>query len=284
MTGAMSIGLAALQDQFQEALLSGDDRVLSVIRDSHRERRDVLLGVYRHAYTERLVEFVENDHELLHKYLGNEAFGEMAQAYAAAYPSQDRNARYFCSHLPPFLRTVEPYKSQPELSELAALEKALNDAFDATDAPVLTLIGLGRLPPEDWSRLTFKPHPSATRLDCFTNAADIWLALKEELEPPKLRTLAEPSRILTWRQDIPKFRLLGAEEAMMWDEAARGAKFETLCELVAIFGGLDGAEERAAGYLQGWISSGLLTEPTWPFAEDSMGRQDVEFNYGGNNS
>jgi len=279
MIGAMSIGLAALQDQFQEALLSGDDRILSVIPDSHRERREVLLGVYRQAYTQRLVEFVENDHELLHKYLGHEGFREMAQAYATAYPSQDRNARYFCVHLPQFLRAVEPYKSQPQLSELAALEKTLNDAFDATDAPPLTLVGLGRLPPEDWLRLTFKPHPSAIRLDCFTNAADIWLALKEEREPPRLQTLAEPSRILAWRPDIPKFRLLGAEEAMMWDEAARGTKFGTLCELVAVFGGLDGAEERTAGYLQGWISSGLLTEPTWPFAEDCrVGLQDVEFN------
>jgi hypothetical protein len=260
MTGGMSIGLAALQDQFQKALLSGDDRILLSISDSQRERRDVLFRVYRQAYTQRLVEFVENDHELLHKYLGDEIFRKMAQAYAAAYPSHDHNARYFCIHVPQFLRTVEPYKSQPQLSELAALEKALNDAFDAADAPVLTLADLGRLPPEDWSRLTFKPHPSALRIDCYTNAPDIWLSLKEEREPPKVQHLEEPARVLVWRQDTPKFRLLGTEEAMMWDEAAKRSNFGTLCKLVATFGGLDGAEARAAGYLQGWISSGLLSE------------------------
>jgi hypothetical protein len=262
MTGRMSIGLAELQDKFQKALLSRDDRILSLIPDSHRERGEVLLGVYRHAYTRRLVEFVENDHELLHKYLGDETFREMAQAYAAAHPSQDRNARYFCAHLPRFLRTTEPYKSQPQLSELAALEKALNDAFDAADEPVLMLADLAGLCPEHWSRLTFRPHPSALRFDCHTNAPDIWLSLKEEREPLQVCELAEPSRILVWRDDIPKFRLLGAEEAMMWDEAARGSNFGTLCELVATFGGLHGAEARAAGYLQGWISSGLLSEAT----------------------
>jgi Putative DNA-binding domain len=258
----MSIGLAAFQDQFQKALLSGDDRILLSISDSQRERRDVLFMVYRHAYTQRLVEFVENDHELLHKYLRDETFREMAQAYAAAHPSKDRNARYFCARLPLFLQTAEPYKSQPQLSELAALEKALNDAFDAADAPVLTLADLGRLPPEDWSRLTFKPHPSALRIDCHTNAPDIWLSLKEERKPPKPQNLAESIHVLVWRQDIPKFRLLGAEEAMMWDEAAAGTNFGTLCELVATFGELDGAEARAAGYLQGWISSRLLSEAT----------------------
>jgi putative DNA-binding protein len=145
MTAGARIGLAALQDQFQKALLLGDDRILVSISDNQRERRDILFRVYRHAYTQRLVEFVENDHELLHKYLGDEIFRKMAQAYAAAYPSHDPNARYFCIHVPVFLRTVEPYKSQPQLSELAALEKALNDAFDAADAPVLTLADLAGL-------------------------------------------------------------------------------------------------------------------------------------------
>jgi hypothetical protein len=262
MTAGMKIGLAELQDRFQKALLSGDDRILSSIPNSHRERHDVLLGVYRHAYTQRLIEFVENDHELLHAYLGNEAFREMAQAYVAAHPSRDRNARYFCIHLPQFLRTVEPYKSKPQLSELAALEKALNDAFDAADAPVRTLADLARLCPEHWSRLAFRPHPSALRLDFHTNAPDIWLSLKEEREPPKAQEFPEPSHILVWREDIPKFRLLAAEEAMMWDKAAGGACFGTLCELVGTFSGLDGAEARAAGYFQGWITSGLLSEAT----------------------
>src|SRR5262249_7112167 len=260
MTAGARRGLAALQDQFQKALLSEDDRILLSISDSQRERRDVLFRVYRHAYTQRLVEFVENDHELLHKYLGDETFRKMAQAYAAAHPSQDRNARYFCVRLPLFLQTAEPYKSQPQLSELAALEKALNDAFDAADAPVLTLGDLGRFPPEDWSRLTFKRHSSALRVDCYTNAPDIWLSLKEEHNLPRVQHLEEPARVLVWRQDTPKFRLLGTEEAMMWDEAARRTNFGTLCELVATFGGLDGAEARAAGYLQGWIDSGLLSE------------------------
>jgi hypothetical protein len=260
MTAGVTIGLAELQDQFQKALLAEDDRILLSIPNSQRERREVLLGVYRHAYTQRLVEFVENEHELLHKYLGDKTFREMAQAYAAAHPSQDRNARYFCAHLPQFLRAVEPYKSKPQLSELAALEKALNDAFDAADAPTLILADLAQVQPENWPRLSFKFHPSALRLDCHTNAPDIWLSLKEEREPPKVQELAEPSHILIWREDFPKFRLLGAEEAMMWDEAARSTNFGTFCGLAATFGGLNGAETRAAGCLQGWINSGLLSE------------------------
>jgi hypothetical protein len=46
---------------------------------------------------------------------------------------------------------------------------------------------------------------------------------------------------------------------MMWDEAAKGVRFDVLCEMVATFAGEDGAELRAASYLKGWVDTGLLT-------------------------
>jgi hypothetical protein len=54
------------------------------------------------------------------------------------------------------------------------------------------------------------------------------------------------------------FRPLPAEEAMMWDEAAKGVCFGVLCEMVATFAGEDGAEIRAATYLKGWVDTGML--------------------------
>ena len=48
------------------------------------------------------------------------------------------------------------------------------------------------------------------------------------------------------------------EEAMMWDEAAKGVRFGVLCEMVATFAGEDDAELRAASYLKGWVDTGML--------------------------
>lgn len=263
-SGMTSIELKEMQDQFQRALLAGDDEILSLIPNSHQERREVLLGVYREAYMLRLVEFVQKDHELLHSYAGDEYFDQLARGYATAHPSHTRNARYFCELLPEFLASTEPYKSHPQLSELAALEKALNDAFDAPDATSISVADLGACPMDAWPGLMFKPHPSAMRFDFRTNAADIWLALREERDPPVAERLVEPRRILVWRKDIPKFRVIGTEEAMMWDEAAKGVRFGVLCEMVATFDDPDGAAARAAGYLKGWIDSGLLSELSRP--------------------
>ncbi|MGO9543285.1 MAG: hypothetical protein ACLPPF_00605 [Rhodomicrobium sp.] len=105
--------------------------------------------------------------------------------------------------------------------------------------------------------MRFLPHTSAIWLDFVTNAADIWSALKREAEPPAVEKSGQ-HRILIWRQDVPKFRVLQEEEAMLWNEAARGVRFGVLCEMAAAHDDPDQAAARAAGYLQGWIASGLL--------------------------
>ena len=252
---------ARQQAEFQRGILSGDDTVLSEILDSPREKRATLFGVYRYAYGSRLVEAMRNDHELLHLYLGDEMFDEMGHAYVKARPSAHPNLRWFSQGLPAFLKSTEPYATHLELSDLAALEKALNDAFDAAEGRVVALNDMTGFAPEAWSGLKFQPHPSASRLDLATNASAIWLTLKNDETPPDAVALEQPAHLLIWRQDVtPMFRELLAEEAMMWDEAANGIPFGVLCEMLATYDDPDSAAGRGAGYLHGWITAGLLTD------------------------
>jgi hypothetical protein len=251
---------ARQQDDFQRGILSGDDSVLAQIFDSPKEKREILFGVYKHAYGSRLVDAIRNDHRLLHDYLGDEMFDAMGEAYIAANPSLHPNLRWFSKALPDFLKSCGPYRDYPVLSDLAAIEKALNDAFDAADAPLLGHADLAHVAPEAWADLIFRPHPSAFRLDLSTNAAAVWLALKNDETPPDAVALEEPRHLLMWRQDVtPMFRELATEEAMMWDEAASGIPFGVLCSMLATYDDPDGAAARGAGYLQGWVTAGLLT-------------------------
>jgi hypothetical protein len=254
---------ARQQGEFQRAILTGDDGVLAEILDSPKEKRETLFGVYRHAYGSRLVEAMRNEHELLHVYLGDEMFDEMGHAYVGAKPSEHPNLRWFSKDLPDFLRSTAPYSDYPVLADLTALEKALNDAFDGKDAPVLALADLAGFAPEAWNELKFTAHPTASRLDLATNASAIWLALKNDENPPDAELPAEPCRLLVWRQDVtPMFRELSVEEAMMWDEAASGIPFGVLCSMLATYDDPDGAAARGAGYLHSWVTTGLLTGVT----------------------
>lgn len=251
---------ARQQNDFQRCILTGDDSVLTEILDSPKEKREILFGVYKHAYVSRLVEAMRSDHKLLRGYLGDEMFDAMGQAYIAANPSQHPNLRWFSQSLPDFLKASEPYSDHPVLSDLAALEKALNDAFDAEDAPVLAVADMAGFAPEAWADLRFQAHPGAFRLDLSTNASAVWLALKSDETPPDAVARAEPCRLLIWRQDVtPMFRELVTEEAMMWGEAASGIPFGVLCSMLATYDDPAGAAARGAGYLHAWVTAGLLT-------------------------
>jgi hypothetical protein len=253
--------LKDFQDRFQRAILEGDDAILADIADGPRETKDNLLGIYRDAYVLRLIDVIGNDHERLRAYLGEDRFRAMARAYIASYPSRHPNARWFAHRLPEFLKATEPYSATPVLGELAELERALNDAFDGADAKVLRMADLAAIPAERWGQLTFTCHPTATSFEAFTNVAAIWSALKAGKEPPAATLAKEPVRILAWRNDRTSlFRVLGAEEAMMWAEAAKGTSFGALCQLLATYDDPQGAPARAAALLKGWLDAGLVSE------------------------
>jgi hypothetical protein len=251
--------LKQLQDEFQRGILAGDDAILAEVNDSGKEERKVLFGVYRNGYVLRLAEILGEDYEQVHAYLGDRAFANLVKAYIAGNPSDQRSVRWFGRHMPAFIAKSKTFADHPEVAELAALEKTLADAFDGPGAESLFLSQLAEIPPEEWPNLVFKPHPTAIRLSFATNAAEIWSALKNESVPPKPVRLPEPQAILVWRQGFTvHFRPLTTEEAMMWDEAAKGVRFSVLCEMVATFAGEDEAELRAATYLKGWVDLGML--------------------------
>lgn len=251
--------LAEIQARFQAALIGGDTSILGLIPDSPREAKEKLLSVYQNAYVIRLVDVLKTDFEKLHAYMGDDLFEKTAQRYLAAHPSHYRSARWIGTALPDFLRLDADTARLPVLSELAALECALNDAFDSADAPVLGFDDLTAIPAQDWGHLSFDPHPCVRILRMATNAGRVWSALAEGVEPePPQSTSGET--LIIWRKDhLARFRTLEAEEAMLWTEASHGADFSSLCELAAVFDAPEEASLRTATYLKGWLDGGLLS-------------------------
>ena len=251
--------LDEVQARIQAGILDLDDGALDEIVDSPRENRAVLFGVYRNAYRLRLIEVLGIDYEQLHGYLGDDQFDALARAYIAANPSSYRSARDFGCRMPEFCAATAPWSERPEIAEIAALERALNDAFDGSDAAPMRQAVLLEIAPQDWGRIVVEPHPTARRLDFSTNAFDIWSALKAEAAPPAAVALDGVEPVLVWRKDLmPMARKLSADEAMMWDEARTGVPFGVLCEMMATMFDAAEAPGRAANHLLVWIEAGLL--------------------------
>ena len=254
--------LKDLQAQFQRAILEGDLSVLDLIPNGAHEDKANLLSVYQDGYALRLIEVLRADHEVLSNYLGEEAFEAMARAYLAKHPSNNPNARWVAQHVPDFLQRTEPYASDPVASDLARIEHALSTAFDSADEPVLSMADIATLAPDAWSDLRLRPHPASRRLNITSNAFEIWRAVVSEEDAPTASLVKDPVKLLVSRQGgTSKIRELGVEEAMMWDEAAKGVRFGVLCEMLATYDDPAGAALRAASYLRGWLEGELLRKP-----------------------
>jgi hypothetical protein len=258
----MKASLASIQADLKAAILGNSKSAPPHIAKPARGTRASAFGVYKDAYIMRLTDFLANDHEMLRQYLGDVAFASMARDYIAAHPSENANARWYCLHLPAFLKSYKPFKQHPEIHELATLEAALNFAFDAPEAQSLTITDMAKLDPETFATMPLNMHPSAVRLTFVQNTTSIWSALKCEEQPPKPHSLDAPQHIVVWRQGTAsRFRMLGDEEAMAFDSTYTGANFSVICEMIAMMEGADTAAMRAASYLRGWIETELVLTP-----------------------
>jgi hypothetical protein len=211
-----------------------------------------------------LAEFLGGDHAGLKGYLGTAAFNAVGRSYSAKYPSEIQNTKWFSCNLPKFLGQTKPYSQKPELAELASLELALKDAFEAPDVPQMSLDEFAKLAPEDLSACTMVLHPSVRRLRFSTNATSLWAALTCAEQPPRPERLDEPLELIAWRQGPkPRFRMLGCEEAAALDAAAKGISYSELCDLIANLEGCASPPKSAFNYLRGWIEAEVVSELRW---------------------
>jgi hypothetical protein len=251
--------LAVLQHRIQESIIAGGTDAAALLKQPAEGSRESRLSVYQSAFALRHAEFLRNDLPVLCAYMGEDRFSAMARLYAKSKPSSQANARWFSANVPAYLRITLPYSRKPELSEIASLETALNDAFDAEDRRHLSFEDLAQAEPAAFAAMSLTISPSAQLLSFKTNATSIWCSLKADERPPSPMSLDAPQDVLVWRQNLTsRFRLLGAEETMALVSAREGVPFGVMCEMIAHRDDPDTAGQRAASYLRSWVESELV--------------------------
>jgi len=254
------INLAKLQDQFQKAVLDGDDTILSSLsQGAFADRRDTL-NVYRTYYKARLVGVLKNNFPLLHAYLGTGAFDALADAYITCCPSRHQNARVYARELSQFIAKSEPYKRALDVCELSRIELAVIDAFDAVEADCLSAQELRTVLESRRPGLALTAHPSVTFLSLTGNTFAIWRALSGGGEVPRPMILKEVENLFVWRRDTKPFvRSASAEEARFWATMAGRSFFKDH----PCVGQEDTPEAdfqgRVGVYLGRWVEDGMLS-------------------------
>jgi len=269
------VKLAELQSLFQSAVLTGDAEdgaLLDVVAPPREADRPTMMGVYVNAYRLRLAEFLDEDFPALRVLLGDDDFEALVEAYIDENPSRLRNARWYTTRLPEFMRESENWSANALAIGLALFERALTDAYDAADAPALSIETLAEFSPQDWPRLGFTFHPSLRLIEVAAGVLDAYAAATADEQDEERADeedegaledrpsdASESETIAIWRADLdPAYRQLDPDEYLALFEAMGGQSFGDICQLVAFQNEGQSATERLARFLVTWFSEGLV--------------------------
>ena len=252
--------LARLQQDFADFLRDRPSAIRDRIKGGPHADLDTLLGIYRNAYTGRLVGILREEFPKLRRLLGDRVFDDLAHAYLAAHPSTYFSVRWVGRELAGFLAAADPWRKDPGLAQIARIEWAETMAFDAADGPPVARADLATVPPTAWPGLVLTLHPSVNRIAVSPDVFAIWNRLANQEPggsvPP---VLASEAPHLVWRIGLDvKLRPAERDESAALDALAKGESFAGICEFLADHVGPDQAAFRAAELLERWVSTEMI--------------------------
>jgi hypothetical protein len=214
------------------------------------------LAIYRDMYPMRMHDAMAVDYPALAKFLGEEKFHELVDRYTEHHPSQSYTLNRLGDPFPEFLRgTDTPVCADRTdksvcptfLHDLARLELAMTEVFDAEETPELDPAVFGSIGPD--SRLK---TIAAFQLHAFDYPVnDFFQSFRDGEE------LVEPERQKTWiafhRRDYGVFRLTLEERAYDFLSA--------LCDGATIVEAIDGTgatQDELFGWFRDWSAAGIF--------------------------
>lgn len=251
--------LRQLQASLQTHLLHDDQAIANYITGDSPEMVSERLGIYQHAYYGRLLEVLGKYYEPLVKFLGDDKFYEMAEAYVKAYPSKYFTVDLFPQHLPQFLATAKPYADKPYLTELATFIWSVNSAIDAPDGSILKTEKVGTIPQEDWADMHFTLHPSTKLFTFAWNVVPIWLAALQNTEIPA--TEQTTCHAVIWRKGIqPYYYPLNQQDFWVLQALQEGKSFGEVCNGLLQWFPEDQVATHAVSLLLRWLNDEMFSD------------------------
>jgi len=208
------------------------------------------LRVYADAYFGRLHDVLAEDFPRVAALLGGERFEDVVREYLTSHPSTHFSVHHLGRDLAAAIaqRTDLP----PYLADLARLEWARREVFDARDCEFLTADALQAVSPADWPRLRFAPIPALAILRADWPVHEVWGGTETASVPAA-------TCIRVWRsQDFRVYHApMDARDAEALDRLIAGEPFGIICTAFDDLAPLEGAQ-RATALLARWLDDGII--------------------------
>ena len=176
------------------------------------------LEIYAHMYYARLVEVMEAEYPTLRQILGPREFAAACRRFVAKHPSRARTLGGLSARFPDFLARTLPRSNRSALAvDVARIERAMEDVFDAPRAEPMTTAEFAALGAGGWGCATLRVTPALQLLRLRYPANEYMNALRrgERRRLPRPRaTFAIVFRrgfqVLRRDQEPEQFKLLQA--------------------------------------------------------------------------
>jgi len=257
------------------------------------------LDIYANMYFYRLLDCLAEDFPKVLAALGPARFHNLITDYLLRHPSEHPSLRHLGRRLPEFLAAHPLAAEFPWAPDLARLDWARADLFDAPDAAPLSRDALAGLPQDRAGEARFTLVPAFALLRFDREIVRYWRRLEESgagagddraehgratgnaarekteaddaaargpgggdrHAPPKRRRTA--ARV--WRRDFVVYhRGIDEDEALCLDLVRAGQSIARICQGLAAGRSVTQATERAGRMIQGWLDDGILADVTLP--------------------
>jgi hypothetical protein len=135
------------------------------------------LALYRRLIRNNYVQALTITYPMLRRLIGGRYFSVFARGYMKRYPSTSGDLFGYGRQFPLFLLNLE---SPPVLVELARLEWACHEVYQAADSPLPSQEWVQAMAMVDPSSVTFRLNPAVRLLRCALPIHEVWHALQPE--------------------------------------------------------------------------------------------------------
>jgi hypothetical protein len=220
------------------------------------------VAVYAFMYRARLVEALESQFPRLAKQVGGEVFGELASGYVQEHPSAHPSLRLLGATFADWLARRH---RELALADLAKLEWARADIFDAGDEHVLDLETVRAWPRERFAELPIKLIGAHRLLALARGTVTAWQEIGDgESVDEVVVPASDTESVVVWRQGVAVFhRTVGEAEHAALELAAAGTTLGRVCECSGGQGEIELQEavSQAFTWLWSWANDQLLVRP-----------------------
>ena len=255
--------LRELQNLFFRAItaLPGDlaaaPRFLATVERSATLNACERLQVYGDAYVWRLTAVLREDFPRVAALLGDERFADVVRRFLRCHPSTHPSVTELGRRFAPFLRRCDELPGW--IADLARLERARLDVFNAASADSLTMDVLRALLADAWPSLRVAAIPALRVLRMRWPVQRVWDPANDATPD----TLApQPTTLRIWRAaDHRVFHAtVDRREARALTRLRAGQTFGEICSVFADLAP-DEAAASATALLARWVEDGVVAAP-----------------------